>query len=484
MRPQTPQRTRTLGASRWPRSPGPRERGGSSGTAPRVSLAWALAAQALAALTAPAAGAAGPPKPPPLEAPAGPGGAAAHAATSRPPDAQEATGSPPTRPARASPTLDPHRLEIGAIPILSANSDEGYGLGLAVSFARFRPSAHPYLWRARGIVYLTLRQGVDDRLEVPVQDHGVDLDLPELGGTPYRLGVRAGYRRKIVQYSGLGGRKLTQRPPGREGVRRYFQYNRAEAYLETRHRLPLGGRFFGALDLEGHFWWPEVLPDSKLADDLAGRADVDAEYVSRALHGTRRHLQLKAGLALQWDARDDEVSPASGMFHDLSVFAAGGMAGETFTYFGAQGAARFYVPLLGPRLVLALRARADLRWGAPPVYDLLVLGQETLLRGIPNGLLNGRASVLGTAELRSMFLPFRVLGQRLTLGAVAFADAGALWADALDPQPALDPAPRDALNVGVGGGLRLLWGRSFVLRFDVAWSPDGVGYYVNVDETF
>ena len=415
-------------------------------------------------------------------------GASAHTAPHpSPPDtrAPQPSPRPAPRPDPARrPALDPHRLEIGAIPILSANSDEGYGLGVVVSFARFRPGARPYLWRARGIAYLTLREGVDGRLEVPLQDHGVDVDLPHLGGTPYRLGVRAGYRRKIVAYHGLGSRKLTAIPTAPNTPRRYFQYNRSEAYVETRHRLPLGSHVFGLLTLEGHYWWPEVLPGSKLAKDLAGRADVDAQYVARALHGTREHLQLKAGLALQWDTRDDEVSPTSGMFHDLSAFVGGGAAGDRFTYFGAKAATRFYVPLLGPQLVLALRARADLRWGDPPIYDLVVLGQETLLRGVPNGLLNGRASALGTVELRSMLLPFHLFGQRLTLGAVAFSDVGFLWTDALHPRSTLDARPARQLSAGVGGGLRLLWGRSFVLRFDVAWSPDGVGYYVNVDETF
>lgn len=399
---------------------------------------------------------------------------------SSPSSAAEAAPPPATEKERP----DPHSTEIAIIPILSINSDEGYGLGVALSFARFQPDADPYVWRIRGILYLTLREGVDGKLEVPVQNHGVDLDLPHVGGTPYRLGLRVGYRRKIVDYHGLGGRKLTTIPAGPNTTRRYFQYNRSEAYIETKHRLPLGSHLFGLLKLSGHYWWPEVLPGSKLADDLAGQADVDAQYVAGALHGTREHLQLKAGLALQWDTRDEEVNPTSGMFHDVSACLAGGATGERFTYFGANATARFYVSLLGPKLVLALRARADLRWGDTPIYDLLVLGQELLLRGVPNGLLNGRASALGTVELRSLFLPFDIFGQHLTLGAVAFADTGYLWADAIHPRPALDPAIGHGLSVAVGGGLRLRWGRAFVLRFDVAWSPDGVGYYVNVDQTF
>lgn len=42
------------------------------------------------------------------------------------------------------------------------------------------------------------------------------------------------------------------------------------------------------------------------------------------------------------------------------------------------------------------------------------------------------------------------------------------------------------LKVGLGGGLRLVAGKSFVLRADAAWSPDArpVGVYVAAGQAF
>jgi len=58
----------------------------------------------------------------------------------------------------------------------------------------------------------------------------------------------------------------------------------------------------------------------------------------------------------------------------------------------------------------------------------------------------------------------------MIFGIVGFADAGRVWADT-SFHPELD-GTGIGLKYGVGGGLRLQSGSSFVLRADVAWSPD------------
>ena len=51
------------------------------------------------------------------------------------------------------------------------------------------------------------------------------------------------------------------------------------------------------------------------------------------------------------------------------------------------------------------------------------------------------------------------------------------------PHPELD-GPSAVPKFGVGGGPRVRWGETFVVRFDAAWSPDGVGLYVNANHAF
>jgi Omp85 superfamily domain len=72
----------------------------------------------------------------------------------------------------------------------------------------------------------------------------------------------------------------------------------------------------------------------------------------------------------------------------------------------------------------------------------------------------------------------------MTVGAAAFFDGGRVWADTT-PQPALDGSSL-GLKYGVGTGFRLMSGKAFVLRGDIAWSPDAtpIGGYVVAGESF
>ena len=67
----------------------------------------------------------------------------------------------------------------------------------------------------------------------------------------------------------------------------------------------------------------------------------------------------------------------------------------------------------------------------------------------------------------------------IAFGGVLFGDAGAIWSRA-----PIDLARATA--VGTGGGLRIQWGETFVLRSDVEWSPteDTAGFYLDLNQVF
>jgi len=92
------------------------------------------------------------------------------------------------------------------------------------------------------------------------------------------------------------------------------------------------------------------------------------------------------------------------------------------------------------------------------------------VRGVPGQRYYGKIKVLGNLEVRTELASFRALGKHMLFGVVGFADGGRVWADT-SPHPELDGNGL-GLKYGVGGGLRLQSGSSFVLRADVAWSPD------------
>ena len=147
------------------------------------------------------------------------------------------------------------------------------------------------------------------------------------------------------------------------------------------------------------------------------------------------------------------------------------------------------------RVTLAGRVVGDLLFGDVPLYELsravdtYAIGGSNGVRGVPAQRYYGKAKVFGNVELRGKLFDFRAFGKALTLGAAAFLDGGRAWADTT-PQPELDGAANlknaFGLKYGAGGGLRLMSGTAFVLRADVAWSPDAtpIGAYVVAGEIF
>ena len=79
---------------------------------------------------------------------------------------------------------------------------------------------------------------------------------------------------------------------------------------------------------------------------------------------------------------------------------------------------------------------------------------------------------------------FSLGASEYALGVTGFFDAGRVWAD-VTPAPS-STGPGWGLKYGVGGGLRLRKGETFVLRADLAWSPDArpFGFYFLAGHAF
>jgi hemolysin activation/secretion protein len=116
--------------------------------------------------------------------------------------------------------------------------------------------------------------------------------------------------------------------------------------------------------------------------------------------------------------------------------------------------------------------------------DTYAIGGTNGVRGVPAQRYYGKVKIFGNIEVRAKLFDFHAFGKALTLGGAVFFDGGRVWADTT-PQPALD-GTSFGLKYGVGGGLRLMSGSAFVLRGDIAWSPDAtpIGGYVVAGEIF
>jgi hypothetical protein len=107
------------------------------------------------------------------------------------------------------------------------------------------------------------------------------------------------------------------------------------------------------------------------------------------------------------------------------------------------------------------------------------------LRGLRLMRLHGRHKALLNLELRPELTQFTLAKLPSRFGMTFFVDTGRVWAT-LPADPVLDgdPGLYTGLYTTAGGGVWLHWGDSFLLRFDVGRSTEGIGAYLDVDHMF
>jgi outer membrane protein assembly factor BamA len=192
-------------------------------------------------------------------------------------------------------------------------------------------------------------------------------------------------------------------------------------------------------------------------------------------------------LGLGYDSRDDEVNPQRGAYHFITARLTPGASVGSAVFYGELSAGmRMFYPFVGEKLVgaAALRGRF-LSSGAP--FDELALAH---LRGVPAGRYHGKAQMAVNLELRSVFARFSMRRQRFGLGAALFVDGGRVWADYRIDETLDGRGP--GVHLGSGGGVRVQWGQTRMLRFDAAYSEEKrelhsrrpLSWYLRVNQFF
>lgn len=383
----------------------------------------------------------------------------------------------------ADPEIDPNRYEFSALPLIMADTDLGFITGATGLIVRFQKGYYPYRWRLQLLTRFSVERQPDDRLQLPFHEYRLRFDIPGVVSPRLRLDAEIAFRRYTDSgYFGFGN----DSPSGGLSVDRYNEYDRIypSALLQARYAFSKRLSLFTGLSFT--YNWLKTYGDSKLLADMQS----PDPKVRDLLHGTDDHALTMATLGLVWDTRDHEFSPTRGMFHELSWRVSPGLE---LLYGGANATARFFYPLVGPKLVVAGRLMVDFIIGDAPLYELARFGSlkpqdgiggAEAIRGVPLQRYHGKIKALANLELRSELLPFQLLSQRFHVALLAFVDTGRLWSD----YEALERFDGDGvgLKVGMGGGVRLRWGETFVLRLDVAWSPDAdpVGAYLGFNHIF
>jgi outer membrane protein assembly factor BamA len=376
--------------------------------------------------------------------------------------------------------------EFNLVPVGGGTTDIGIGGGYFLGYDRVSPTHMPYEWNIESAGFVSFAEGATGGLVVPYQDFYLKLTVPRFLVSTMQLEIRPAYSwETTLRYFGIGNASSAALPAGASN--KYFEYGRLHPEINVDLRWRFFDHVIGRTGLRYIQNWYQVAGDSKLAQDrLTGSPEVKTLLGSGASSGV-----ALVNYGVQFDNRDNDVSTHAGMFHsfDLQV-SPGGTSWIPYRYVEATGDMRFYIPIWKPRVTLAARAVGDVLYGDPPFYaltcfdDTYAIGGLNGVRGVPGQRYYGKVKALGNVELRTELASFRALGKPLVFGAVGFFDGGRVWADTR-MRPDLDGRGL-GLKYGVGGGLRLQSGSAFVIRADVAWSPDAdpVGAYFAAGQMF
>lgn len=442
---------------------------------------------------------------------------------------------------------DPHRLEPGALPAVSYDIDLGLGFGALVTLAKFHPDFQPYRWRLEILASARAKNTPGVGIRIPFHDDYIKADFPGLWNGRLRINATARFRRYTnYGWHGIGNASAYLEPwtdvdpeddPETYSIlRRYHQYDRIFPELIFNGRIilwddskigndrvhPCGPKHpdrcppvaynFSDKPPVGHkrrlellvgtalsYNWINPYANSKLAEDieLAASDTADGETLDALLHGTNNHALWRLNLGLLYDTRDHEFMTTRGSFSEASIsFSPGVDEGLLFARLHLQTSV--FAPLYGDYLVFGMRGALDFLLGKPPLYELGQFGVLTptdgpggswSIRGVPRQRYFGKQKAILNMELRSLFVRFDIASQRFGIGALAFVDAGRLWTDYRRPVilggEDVD-GPFEDIKVGVGGGLRLHWGETLVVRVDPAWSPtdQNFGFYIDIAQMF
>lgn len=380
-----------------------------------------------------------------------------------------ALASAPRLAAAESPKSGARRLknELTVVPVVGGDTDAGFGGGYMASLARVGGDYEPYLWRVQSASALLVKGS--DKIDVSYIDSYLLLDLPHIIKNRLRLQFRISYTRETqLNYFGIGNASVE--PNGATSDARY-RYGRVHPTVQVKFDDRLGSSV--------HLLWGIsytrnsllVARDSRLSEDY----DRGSSTLQRLIGGLEPHDVALFSYGIAWDDRDDEVNPRRGQFHSARIDMAPGGGGRfPHRWARVNVAFKFYVPLVPRRLTFAARAVGDLLIGGAPVYELpryddtSAIGGANGVRGIPAQRYYGRAKLFGNLELRSELVRFHMFRKDNVFGVTAFLDGGRVFSE-LPAHPELDGEGL-GLKVGGGVGLRLAAGKSFVLRFDTAWS--------------
>lgn len=333
------------------------------------------------------------------------------------------------------------------IPLVSYNTDLGFGIGAVGGAYYYSPGYTPYRHAMSAQFFLTTEG---------VRNHYISYDGPNLLGRA-RLKVRAEYRRDLFfPFYGVGNVSAPDFDPAGSAPREFaFDQFYPGGRVEITAK-PLGNTH--PLELSGGLAYHQVRIRPYPGSILEQTQPVGIQG--------GHHGQVVVGVT--WDTRDFEPDPIRGGVQEVSVRLSGAPTLSDYAYTGITLSGRYFWQL-APNVVFAQRVMLDALFGEVPVFvlaDISSIGIEGVggmssVRGVPRNRYVGNVKVISNSELRFYVFEFNLLGEAVKIGGVGYFDVGRVW------HPNVDDGPWWRWHPGVGTGLRVAR-LAAVVRLDYA----------------
>jgi hypothetical protein len=397
------------------------------------------------------------------------------------------------------------------LPLINYTTDAGLGYGLRAYYFNNGKKDDPYFDRAPYFVQLEAQFFQSTRGQAY---HDLQVDLPYLGGTKWRLKGEIVYWSIInANYFGIGANNSDASLLDADGksyataedyqsfldsgtddasLLKYNNYQRRRIWTRwlVTHEFTdwlqvVGGFEFGHISLTD--WQGESFSDG------------DNDLVSAATRFTRDLDQLvgsKGGwinmlvLGLKLDWRDFEPNPKEGFLGEYFLELSGTFLGSGYDYIRQTASIRGYYTFFN-RLTLAARLALTYSAMGTPFYETsfmtffrgrdTVLGGNRSLRGSPEERYNGRALTLAQFETRFFVGETMIFGQRFGLMPLAFVEAGNVYDEFND----LFAAPRfDEYKSSYGGGVVIPWNLTTLIHVFYGLSSESSSLFINFNHAF
>lgn len=405
---------------------------------------------------------------------------------------------------RADPLFDytPYRASVSVDVLVFPSGRSSGGLTVDIPWIAGRP------WRLRAEA---------SRHEDPQQQYfgfGTTslaplLTVDAVTGEPRTHGRWSDYERALRRARPGFGPDGTLQPAVTDARRHEVRFDRTIAALGVERTLA-GGRVRVGVGYEFQLatiasWDGTLVDDALDADGAEVRAVQRTSRFTESRLGTDgwRRFNVQAPRSndrvallqggLMYDTRDFEPDPSRGLFAEYALEVSAPAIGSEYTFTKQLAQVQHWRPLAergALRSVLAQRWALGLlggprvalseswdTWSAGAYGGIEAVGGGQTLRGYRAGRFTGPVMGFGSVELRNRVARTSVLGQAMTLELTPFIDVGRVW-DRLRDVGLAD------WRHSIGGGARLGWNQSTIIRADYAVSREDRQLFVVFEHAF